>query len=74
MKEINKNKKLYKSPLIEEVKVDNEVSMMDPTGDGGPEDPWAPAASPSPSKAVSPVQANAPSTENDPFGGTTITY
>lgn len=71
MKQINKNKKQYQSPLIEEVCVDNEISMMWNSGSEGLEPEIPSSAS---INSNSPLKATTPSSEDTPFGGNTISY
>lgn len=71
MKKNIKNKKHYSSPLVEEVIIDQMVSMngmsTEPPGE------FPKVASPSTSQD-NPIQQTPPSSENDPFGGNTVSY
>ncbi|WP_139314794.1 hypothetical protein [Saccharicrinis aurantiacus] len=73
MKREIKHRKYYNSPVMDEIIVDQEISMvmMSPPVDPGP-DPWASRSSSSSSSTS--IQNSFPSQENDPFGGNTVSY
>ncbi|WP_282039839.1 hypothetical protein [Saccharicrinis aurantiacus] len=78
MKRENKNKKYYNSPSMDEIIVDQEISMVmmtQPPGDYTPPgtNPFLKTGSTS-SLDNNPLNTSTPSTENNPFGGNSVSY
>ncbi len=67
-------KKKYTKPQLEATEIDYEISLVMMTGPPGGGGDLPPAASEYNTSSQSPVNANAPSYESDPFGGSSPDY